>query len=340
MKKAVSVIFVGIIIISLCGCSTGNTSSKEGIRIGLVYYDKTDTFIGELLEIFRAELINENDNQPISISLRDADGSQRTQNRQVEELIAEGCDVLLVNLVDRANPSQVIDSATKSNVPIIFFNREPVAEDLLQWDRLYYIGADAQQSGVLQAEQAAEYTVEHPEIDKNGDGKIQYVILEGEPGHQDAIIRTEAVLETLGEKGVELEKISHAIANWSRPQAKNRMGQLIKEYGENIELVLSNNDDMAIGASEAYEGTDISADRRPVFFGIDGTDVGLAAVKDGTLAATVYNDKFGQAKVMAKLSIAIARGDSLGDINFSMGKAIYLPYFKVNAENINHYIKK
>src|SRR5699024_11590459 len=73
-----------------------------------------------------------------SSDLRDAAGAQRTQNDQVEELIDAGCDVLCVNLVDRADPSEIIDLARDHDVPIVFFNREPVAEDLLQWDKLYY----------------------------------------------------------------------------------------------------------------------------------------------------------------------------------------------------------
>ena len=86
------------------------------------------------------------------------------------------------------------------DVPIIFFNREPVAEDMRQWDRLYYVGADAKQSGVLQGELAVEMIRQNSQIDHNKDGKIQYVVLEGEAGHQDAIIRTENAVDTLNKK--------------------------------------------------------------------------------------------------------------------------------------------
>lgn len=103
------------------------------------------------------------------------------------------------------------------------FNREPVAEDMLQWDKLYYVGADAKQSGVFQGEQAAAEIANNARIDRNKDGVIQYVILEGEPGHQDALIRTENAVETLRNHHIELEKIGHGIANWNRGQALNRM---------------------------------------------------------------------------------------------------------------------
>ena len=85
----------------------------------------------------------------------------------------------------------VITKETASIIPIIFFNREPVEEDLMRWDKLYYVGGKAKQSGELQGELAADFIKVNPQADRNNDGKIQYVILEGEMGHQDAIIRTE-----------------------------------------------------------------------------------------------------------------------------------------------------
>ena len=164
----------------------------------------------------------------------------------------------------------------------------------MQWDQLYYVGAEAKQSGQMQGQLAAAYIKEHPDVDRNHDGKIQYVILEGEMGHQDAIIRTESVAESLKEQGIALEKLSYQIANWNRVQAQNRMIQLIGQYNNRMEVVLANNDAMALGAMDAYEKLGYTETNRPVFFGIDGTKEGLEAVKDGTLAATVYNDKEGQ----------------------------------------------
>lgn len=336
MKKVfISVITIAVIICSVVSCST-RKENKEYIKIGVAYYDKSDTFIGELIDCFIGDIEKEIiGGKEVIISLRDASGSQRTQNGQIDELINEGCDILCVNLVDRADPSAIMDSANKNNLPIIFFNREPVAEDLMQSQRFYYVGADAKQSGELQGELISEYIDEHAEMDRNNDGMIQYVILEGEPGHQDAIIRTEAVVDTLTRKGIELEKLSYAIANWSRAQAQNRMTQLMSEYSDEIELVISNNDDMAIGAIEAYSDKDYM----PPIFGIDGTDVGLESVEEGKLAATVYNDKEGQAKTMAKLSIALITGEGINQFDYSKERVLYLPYYKITSDNIDDYLK-
>lgn len=270
----------------------------------------------------------------------DAANSQRTQDDQVQEMIGNGCDILCVNLADRTDPSQIITAAQEHDIPIIFFNREPVEEDLMQWDQLYYVGAEAKQSGQMQGQLAADYIKEHPDVDRNHDGKIQYVILEGEMGHQDAIIRTESVAESLKEQGIALEKLSYQIANWNRVQAQNRMIQLIGQYNNRMEVVLANNDAMALGAMDAYEKLGYTETNRPVFFGIDGTKEGLEAVKDGTLAATVYNDKEGQAAAMANLAFSIATEDENNPNPFKNYKYIYRAYQKVTKENVQTFLEK
>ena len=307
----------------------------------MICYNQSDTFLEQLITCFKDQL-NELGGQEFktTVTLRDAAGSQRTQNDQVKELIDAGCNVLCVNLVDRADPSEIIDLARDNDVPIIFFNREPVAEDLMQWDKLYYVGAEAKQSGVMQGELAADVIQANSQIDRNKDGKIQYVVLEGEPGHQDAIIRTENAVDTLKNKGIELEKLSYGIANWNRAQAQNRMLLLISQYQSKIELVLANNDDMALGAIDAYKKLNYSESALPVFFGVDGTDVGLQAVLDSEMSGTVYNDKEGQAEAMAKLAVALVSGRGMEDIKFEKEKYIYLPYSKVTIDNVGDYLRK
>lgn len=325
----------------LCGCESKKELQEVKVYVGVAYYNQSDTFLGELLSCFKKQLnYFTGDSLETVVTVRDAAGSQRTQNDQVKELIDAGCNVLCVNLVDRADPSEIIDLAREHNVPIIFFNREPVAEDLMQWDGLYYVGADARQSGIIQGELAVEIIQQNEQIDRNKDGKIQYVVLEGEPGHQDAIIRTENAVNTLKNNGIQLEKLSSGSANWNRAQAQNRMEQMISQYQNKIELVLANNDDMALGAIDAYAKSNFTESAFPVFLGIDGTDVGLEAVLDSRLAGTVYNDKEGQAAAMAKLAVALVTGEGLEKIEFQNEKYIYLPYSKVTPDNAGEFLKK
>ena len=199
------------------------------------------------------------------------------------------------------------------------------------------MGADAEQSGVMQGELAAEAIKADDRVDRNNDGKIQYVVLEGEAGHQDAIIRTEKVADTLRNEGIELEKLNSGVANWNRAQAENRMTQLIGQFHNQIELVLANNDDMALGAIDAYEKLNITKATYPLFFGIDGTDAGLKAVRDSKMAGTVYNDKEGQAGAMAKLAAALVTGERMEELTFENEKYIYLPYRKITSENVQEF---
>lgn len=333
-----TVVLLGVTALFLAGCNEKKTPQK--LQVGVTYYDQSDTYLNELIGLFKESLKGiENSKLEVSVTIQDAAGVQKNQNDQVEELLDEGCNVLCVNLVDRADPSEIIDLAREREVPIIFFNREPVAEDLHQWDKLYYVGADAKQSGKLQGELAVEMIEANPQIDKNKDGKIQYVVLEGEMGHQDAIIRTENAVNTLKENGIEVEKLSCKIANWNRAQAQNRMEQIIGEYQNKIELVLSNNDDMALGAVDAYKKLNYTSAALPAFLGIDGTETGLQGVENQELWGTVYNDKEGQAKAMAELSAALITGEGMEDIPFKNERYVYLPYYKVTAENVSEFIQ-
>lgn len=338
MRKK-KILLAGMIVLMntvfLSGCGKSHTEPSKKIHVGVTYYNQSDTFLNELLGDFKESLKKlEDDQMRTSVTILDAAGSQRTQDDQVKELIDMGCDVLCVNLVDRADPSEIIDLARENNIPIIFFNREPVAEDLSQWEELYYIGAEAKQSGIMQGELAAQMIFSEEQIDRNKDGKIQYVVLEGEAGHQDSIIRTRSAAETLQNSGVVLEKLSYQIANWNRVQAQNRMEQMLEQYQNKIELVLANNDDMALGAIDAYKKANYTESAWPVFFGIDGTKLGLKALADGDLSGTVYNDKEGQAKMMAEMVKEVGTGKEIEE------KYIYLPYVKVTNENVKEFMEE
>ena len=158
-------------------------------------------------------------------------------------------------------------------------------------------------------------------------------------GHQDAIVRTESVTESMKNNGLQIEKLGCQIANWNRAQAQNRMTQLIGQYKNSIELVIANNDAMALGAIDAYEKLGVTESNVPAFFGVDGTDDGLEAVQQSKLAATVYNDKEGQARAMASLAYLAATGGSMKSIKFEDKKYVYLPYEKVTLDNVNEFVK-
>ena len=324
----------------LSGCGNGTTEKVKRIRIGVALYDQYDTFIGQMMDAFTGYASRQEETSKIVINLEilDASGSQTTQNEQVKTLVEKGCDVVCVNLVDRTEPTTITDLAEKRNVPVIFFNRELVAEDLERWDKLFYVGADAFESGILQGEIVADLFESSPNrLDKNGDGVIQYIVLEGETGHQDSIVRTEYSVNTIMNRNIPMEKLGYAIANWNRAQAQTQTASMMLQYEGRIELILANNDDMALGAIDALKAGGAEKSTWPVIVGIDGTHEGLQAVKNREMYGTVYNDKEGQAQNMLKLAFALATGGSLEEIPLQNGKYIRLPYSRITRENVSDY---
>ena len=318
------------LLLALPACRA-DTGVGRTLRVGVALYQQEDTFIETVTRELQRAALETGDGQGIKINLYIADGkeSQATQNEQVDRFLERGYDVICVNVVDRTAAAVIIDKAQAADVPVIFFNRELVEQDLERWDKLYYVGAKAFESGIMQGEMAADIFKNDPAADKNGDGVFQYIVLEGEADHQDAIVRTEYAVSTITDQGVPVEKLGYAIANWNRAQANTKMSQLLTEYGNQIELVLSNNDDMALGAVDAMKAAGIDQTEWPVILGIDGTDVGLAALKNGEIRGTVYNDKEGQAEKMFDLAFCLARGLSLDDLGLEDGKYIRQPYTKL-----------
>ena len=260
------------------------------------------------------------------------------QNDQMDKFIDDGFDIACINLVDRTDASTIVEKAKSSDVPVIFFNRELVKEDLERWDKLYYVGADAFQSGELQGEILVEECKKNfSKIDRNGDGILQYVMLEGEAGHNDSMVRSMSVINEITERGYLVKKLSDEIANWNRDQAANKMKQFMDEYGDEIEVVLANNDDMALGAIDTLKaaGLDTQSEQWPAVLGIDGTSVGLDAVEADEMLGTVLNDAKGQARGMLELAYSLVMGTKLSD-EFELldGKYIRLPYKIITKENL------
>ena len=263
-----------IVAVNVGGCKSSEEETIKNIKIGVTLYDQYDTFLSEMMAEFTKYTADKEEESGVAINMEimDASQSQLTQNEQVKSLIDKGCDVICVNLVDRTEPTTITDLAENNNVPIIFFNRELVAEDLERWTELYYVGADASESGTLEGELAADAFKTDSSMDKNGDGICQYVVLEGEAGHQDSIVRTEYSVNTMAEKGVETEKLGYAIANWNRAQAQTKTAAMLTQFDNKIELIIANNDDMALGAIDALKASQIPKEEWPGVVGIDGTD--------------------------------------------------------------------
>lgn len=312
-----AVILLVIVFWGIAGQRRGEGSAEEkrSIRIGVTLYRGDDSFIntirGKIEE--QAKEYEKETGIKVVMDIVDAKGNQNTQNSQVDRFISLGYDAICVNMVDRSMASNIISKAMDAGKPVVFFNREPVEEDMRRWEKLYYVGEDAKESAVLQGNILVEaYQKDPSSLDLNGDGKVSYVLLEGENSHQDSLIRTEWSIQTLKDGGVPLEKITGGIANWERSQASAWMEQWLAEYPEEIEVVICNNDDMALGAADALEREGL--DRPVKIVGIDGTPQGLEGLKNGKIFGTVQCDSREYADVIFQIAAAEALGQEVGEL--------------------------
>ena len=316
--------------------------AKKEIKIGVALYKFDDTFISSVKDAIN-EISDEKSKETgekITINAVDGQGQQATQNDQVDTFITQGYDVIAVNMVDRTAASVIIQKAQAAGIPVVFFNREPVAEDMAKWDQLYYVGAKAEESGTIQGEVAADYFKANPDADKNKDGKIQYVMLEGEPGHQDALLRTEYSIKALEGAGFKVDKLASDTALWQRANGQEKMAAWISAFGDKIELVLANNDDMALGAIEALKAAGYLTDGKfiPVI-GVDATAPAKDSLKAGLLYGTVLNDAKGQGKGIFDIAYALAKKENPTEKvqGITDGKYLWIPYQKVTKENVDKF---
>lgn len=218
-----------IAVLGLCmlvfGCTktAESENSKKQVKIGVAVYNEEDVYVSKICGYLEDEIFQyEKDHPGVEIrkKIADARGSQQEQNDQIDQFISLDYDLLLVNIVDRTNAAVIIDKATQADIPVVFFNREPVREDIFRSDQIYYEGSDAKQSAILQADVIADALEKNrSKIDRNGDGVIQFAMLEGESGHQDTLIRSEWVLKELENKKIPTQQIAGSTGNWEKNQA-------------------------------------------------------------------------------------------------------------------------
>lgn len=326
-------------LLALSGCAGPGEKDSGTLRLGVALYSQDDTFISSVTKNLE-RLVQEAEvelGRKINISVVDGANNQTTQLEQVDRFLDQGYDTLFVNLVDRTAAAVLLDKTEAAQVPVVFFNRQPVAEDIDYRDRVYYVGARAEEGGVMQGQLVLDaWRDQSLGLDRNGDSVLQYVMLEGEPGHQDALLRTEYSIKALTDAGVAVEKLASDAANWKRGMASAKMAQWLEDFGDGIEVVLANNDDMALGAIDAIREWDGPS---PLVVGVDATDPALEAVASGELYGTVLNDARGIAGAMLQLALALADGeDPYQAVDLRDGHYIWLPYEKIYRKNLEQFL--
>lgn len=290
---------IPVALLLLAGCQPSTP------KITLFPYTMEDPYIRSLVEHIKDET-----RESFRITLWDAQNSQVMQNEGIERAIAEGADLLIINPVDRLSAYTIILHAREHNIPVIFFNREPLRSDMDLWDRVYYVGAKPAQSAELQADLVVDLFGGTPpdlnHLDRNGDGRVQTIIFKGEQGHQDAEIRTTGVLSAFEKRNFPVDILAIEVANWSFTEAYEKSLPLLETYGETVELVISNNDAMALGVIQRLHdmgrAPSPGSPRWIPLVGIDGIDEAVQAIRQGHLYGTVLNDSATMARAIAELT--------------------------------------
>ncbi|MHC5269407.1 galactose ABC transporter substrate-binding protein [Enterococcus sp. LJL98] len=298
---------------------------SDALKIGVSLYRGDDEFISSVSRALEEASPSQAKqyHRKNQLKIVDAKNSQTIQNTQIDQFIRQDYDVIAVNVVDRTVASSLIYKAKQANIPIIFFNREPIETDLRQWEQAFYVGSQAQESGEMEGRLVWETFLANPvSIDLNGDGKIQYVMLEGEEVHQDSLIRTESSIQSLVDAGIKVERIARGVGNWMRQPSKEFVLKWLTDYPNQIELIISNNDEMALGAIEAIQET--AGNWSPKVVGIDGTKEGLAAVDEGQMLGTILSDVHLYAEKIFEIAYTTAQNQALKPQYFWIPHQMYL----------------
>ncbi|CAM3646681.1 galactose ABC transporter substrate-binding protein [Cohnella lubricantis] len=341
-KRRIALLLAGVLpaAASLAACDRAGAGDPPAElipgepTIGVAIFRFADTFMTA-----EREAISEAAEGLVNVDIVDSKNSQPKQNDIVDGFISKQYAAMAINPVDRTAAGVIIDKAKAAKVPVVFMNREPPADDMRKWDRIYYVGAKAEQSGTMEGELLADYWKSHPEADKNKDGVIQYVMLKGEPGHQDAELRTKFSVQALEDAGLQVEKLAEDTGMFDREKARAKMAAFYSAHGDKIEAVLANNDDMALGAIDALkdEGYFKYNKYMPVV-GVDATAPALEALAEGTLLGTVINDAKAQGEATLSLANVLARGGTPSKENtgydITDGKYVWIPYKKITKSNV------
>ena len=301
---------------------------EGGGTIGVCIYQFTDAF----MTTYRNALQEILEGKGYEVSVVDGANDQAKQNEQINTFITQGVDALIINPVMTSAADTIIATVKDAGIPTVLINREPTAEQMAAYDKLVYVGCDARQSGTMQG----ELILDTPNKgDINGDGKISYIMVQGDPENVDAQYRTEFSVKALKDAGMEVEELNLTRGDWMRERGQEIVANDLAQFADQIEVVFCNNDDMAIGALQSIQAAGRKVNEDIYLVGVDALDAALNEVQAGNMTGTVLNDAVGQATAAVEQMEAL-----LGGATFSSGnQSVYVDYVKVTPDNVGDFMK-
>lgn len=346
MKRIYAWTLALVMVISLAACNGGAQSASSSAQspasqtqpsspdqaaepeekvphIGIAVFDYNNTFVSYI----RKGIENYCADGRATVESVDAANDQTKQNEQISILLAKGVDVLIVNLVDVGAGDTVLNMAKEKDVPVIFVNRPPYDEVLTGWDKCWYVGIGWKEPGYVQAQLVlADWQANQAEMDKNGDGVLQYVVVQGNISHLDAINRTAAYDELFGQwngdGAMQSERLDIQEAGWSAQQAKELMDTWAVKYGDQLEAIVSNNDAMAMGIIESLRANGFFGEggKTVKVYGINAIPEVIPMIEAGEMSGTVLTSPWLQAMACIDIAVNVTNGrEPLAGTDFSFG---------------------
>ncbi|KQZ93854.1 rhizopine-binding protein [Mesorhizobium sp. Root157] len=261
----------------------------------------------------------------VTLQVEDAQNDVAKQQSQVQNFIASGVDAIVVNPVDTDATVALSKIAADAGIPLVYVNREPVNAAELPANQSF-VGSDEKESGTLETQEVCRLLKEAGKTEAN------IVVMMGELSNQAARQRTQDVHDVIATPECSFMKIvEEQTANWQRTQASDLMTNWLSA-GVQFDAIVSNNDEMAIGAIQALKaaGKDTS---KEIIGGVDATQDALAAMKAGDLKVTVFQDAAGQGQGAVDTALKIAKGEKVDS-------KVYIPFKLVTPANVDEYLSK
>ena len=347
MKKLL-VLALALILALGCVSALAEEELPESLDIRVLVWKYDDTYGSTVRAAMEkwAAYYSEEMGIDIQLTMYDAADDIGKQIEQATMVCSQGCDFVIINLAEVSNGAALTTMFQEAGIPFLFYNKQPAEateQEVLVDTGTIFIGTLARQAGDMQGEILAEMYEADPSIDLNGDGKLQYVMLMGEPQTDEAIARSQYSVETAEALGLEMEQIGETlVCNWDQAQAQDAINALWAAEGDNIEVIFANNDMMALGAVAAINGygynTGNEGDPSVVVIGVDAIDAALVSIQDGGMTATVKQD--GDAMGYANVRIAVnylQTGTWLDGLDYTLaedGYSVRIPYAKITADEV------
>ncbi|HEY5524463.1 MAG TPA: galactose ABC transporter substrate-binding protein [Clostridium sp.] len=347
LKKIIMFIVITILVTeTLIGAVPNNISSSSSLnpnkngnplKVGVVFYRFDDPFVALLKQSL--ENIEKKNEGKVKFYFYDSKNDQAIQNQTIDTLLESGnFDLILLSLVDlKTDPKEIINKVKEKNIPVIFFNRRPIKIDaniIESYDKAYYIVPDSEQSGILQGKILVDlWNKNKNTIDTNNDNIMQYVMLQGELSNIETIDRTKYSIITIKDAGIKVEELASEVCNWNEDMARDAIEALFLEYGDKIEVIISNNDAMAIGAIKALQkygyNKGNSTKTIPVV-GVDAIPEAQYFIKKGFMAGTIAQDANAMAEALYDVGMHLVNDKTYFDrrkYKFDdSGRIIQLPF--------------